>query len=708
MNIYIYIMNKAYIFLPVAAIALCSHRVMALTEQPDSAASPSIELQEVVVVGERAWFEGDKAVFIPTKSEKNLANDPVSLVRNMHIPTVITDQGSIKSLSGESVSIFINGVPATGVDISTFWPKQALRVEYMENPSDPKYQGAKAVLNFVMEEYVYGGITKINAEQKIPGGGEYKASSKLVYKNMTYGMVLRGGYSRYHSGYSVGEDTYRNVWYDGVPYENITRQYDSHPWSREDDMSVSLSARYLTDKVRVTHNASFAWSRDPGSGSHASELWNPSLFNSVFSRSQSRSRSVSPQVAGDYAWQLTDKSMLSTGWNYSYARRNSDSRFQEGDLAPIYNSNYEDVNTAGINLSYVSQLGSQFFLGANASSDMTWFSTHYAGSTNMLQRQWRGNTSASVNFQWKPKWNLSVTLSPEVTASYWHVEGTDKETEVNPSVRVDARWVITRHLMLDATLAYFRRVPGASQSGNVLLRQSELEWLMGNSGLKSTTTWWPMLHCMWMPTQNIRIFPSCSYSRDDNEFITIYEAAPADMGGIIRTYANAEPSETYAWDLHMAGDFLDNKLSIWLQPNWRYTRTQGIYADHLSYFRMRGGISYTLKNCRFSVDYGGQQKYLQNGGMERVYMKDCWNFIFTYGTGDIYLQVWYHETFRKHSMTVHELQSDVFSSARRSFGLGRSVSISLTYTFGYGKKVDRDINVKGPSTVQTGVLGSGD
>lgn len=306
-----------------------------------------------------------------------------------------------------------------------------------------------------------------------------------------------------------------------------------------------------------------------------------------------------------------------------------------------------------------------------------------------------------------PTNSLSFTLRPGITASYWHVEGTDKETEINPSANVSANWTLSRKFMIMANLAYFRHTPSASQSGNVLLRQNELEWLRGNSGLKSTTVWWPMIDFVWMPTQNIRVFPSVSYIRHNNEFITTYEAAPADMGGIIRTYANASPTESYSWDLHVAGDFLDNKqLSVWLQPNWHYTRTKGVYADHMSYLRMRGGISYTLKNCRFDVVYGGKEKVFNNGGMERIYTPDDWNFGFTYGTGDIYLRVGYTETFRKHSVSVHKLQSDVFGSVRHSFSPGRSVNITLTYTFGYGKKIDRNINIQGPTTVQSGVLGS--
>lgn len=44
------------------------------------------DLQNLEVVGRRGWFEPGKAVFIPSKKEKNRANSPETLVESMNIP----------------------------------------------------------------------------------------------------------------------------------------------------------------------------------------------------------------------------------------------------------------------------------------------------------------------------------------------------------------------------------------------------------------------------------------------------------------------------------------------------------------------------------------------------------------------------------------------------------------------------------------------
>lgn len=42
----------------------------------------------------------------------------------------------------------------------------------------------------------------------------------------------------------------------------------------------------------------------------------------------------------------------------------------------------------------------------------------------------------------------------------------------------------------------------------------------------------------------------------------------------------------------------------------------------------------------------------------------------------------------------------------QSYNRGRSFNISVNYTFGYGKKVDRNIEISGPSEGKSGALGS--
>lgn len=125
---------------------------------------PAQELKEVEVMGERAWISEDGTFnFIPTKKEKRLSNSPASLIGAMNLPLLRESDGAITLITGESVEIFINGEKAEEMDLSTFWPMDVKTVQYMENPKDSKYAGAKHAVNFITRRYKAGGVARANA-----------------------------------------------------------------------------------------------------------------------------------------------------------------------------------------------------------------------------------------------------------------------------------------------------------------------------------------------------------------------------------------------------------------------------------------------------------------------------------------------------------------------------------------------------------------
>ena len=686
-----------------AFAALCAPLALGAQEANDSVKSTM--LQEVVVVGENAWIEGDKAVFIPTKSEKNLSTDPASLVQSMHIPTVYVEQGTIKSLSGNSVSIFINGRPAEGIDISTFWPKQALRVEYIENSPDPQWLGAKHVINFVMVEYEYGGVTKLSGRQNIPNAGNYEVASKLEYKKMLYGLTASGGYSRDHSYNSSGSSIYKDIYYNGDFYNSISDEYSSSSWSRRDNASVAFSARYAGKIAHINHTAGLLWNRDPGSGSNTSNLWTPSLFDSNKSTSATTSHMISPQLSGDYGIQITpNKIGMRISWKYGYSHNDNSSVSQTANLTPILNSNSEDVHDGSLSIYYAHSVSSRFSFSATAQSAMQWFDTRYAGSVNQKYRMHRGNSSIETQLYYMPCDKITMSFTPGMRIDYNSVQDSDTETTVSPKASLNLYWSINKKMNLSASLAYFNISPQSNMLTDLLVRSGELSWVRGSQWLKNRETWWPDIHFTWLPSRIFRVSLSLAYHRDNNEIITINTAAPSDMGGIIRTYANGEPQDTYWGDLFFNMSLLDNKLNINLQPTWRYFKCRGIYGDNQSWFRMRGTADYTYRNCRFAIFYGGEEKGLDNAGMYRYWHSDDWNFSFTYGTGDIYLDVTVRDIFHTHRKSTSESRTPVYDELYRGFNTGRSLSLRLTYTFGYGKKVDRNINVTNPHALDSSVI----
>ena len=89
-------------------------------------------------------------------------------------------------------------------------PIDVKRVEYLDFPTDSRFQRARHVVNFITHSYSYGGYTKFSAKERFMArSGETSVYSKFAYKEMEYDFVLSGEYDcNYHIG-SVTDETYR-------------------------------------------------------------------------------------------------------------------------------------------------------------------------------------------------------------------------------------------------------------------------------------------------------------------------------------------------------------------------------------------------------------------------------------------------------------------------------------------------------------------
>lgn len=673
--------------------------------EPADSISNSHELEEVVVVGERSWIEGNKAIFIPTKQEKNLATDPATLVERMGIPTVVVNGGVIKNMRGETVPVFINGEPADGIDISTFWAKHTYRVEYIDHPTDPKFRGVSSAINIIMTEYEFGGVTKINATQEIPGGGNYDVASKLVYKKMTYGLLAGGGYARNHSQTTEGEDNYNGIYYDNKFYDNIKREYNGHNWNRSDNLNLALNARYRTEGTRFVATLSLKRVSNPGSGSENADAWTPSLFDATSSRTDNSSRSLSPTFSGEFVRTFSQKVSTTFNWNYSYAHNNTSSKYQSGGLSPVLNGTREDVHSFALNNSTSYLIKPNFAVWLQASTSFDKFSTQYTGSADTRQNQWRGFTTVDLPIKYFFADKLFIDFSPGLQIDYWHVDGSDTYTDVRPKASLSLNWAMHRRSSLMAHVAYFNQQPAASMSGDVTIRQDELNWLSGNTSLRNSETWTTGLNYMWMPLRNFNLMSILSYSRNDKEFITVYEPADAPTGGVIKRYANGAAVNSYSIDLIMTLRLLNNKLMLQAQPVFSYHHVGGPYADELPWFRMRASASYDIGNFSINCVYSSPQKSLLNGGMLTNWWQDYFSAGVTYGNGDIYVNLSVDNIFHAKNKSWTRTDAGVYNSMLTTYDVGRNVNLRFSYTFGYGKKVERNIDITPAGEIKSGALG---
>ena len=180
------------------------------TTEPDTITVK--ELEEITVVTDAQRTSTTNTVYIPTANQKLTASDGVSLLSRMNIPQLSVNPiaETVKTADNQGVSLFINFHPATDGDVSGLNPNDVKRVEYLDFPTDPRFQRAQHVVNFITHSYAYGGYTKLSGRENFMiSRGEALVYSKFAYRKMEYDLMVSGDYDyNSHIG-SVSDETYR-------------------------------------------------------------------------------------------------------------------------------------------------------------------------------------------------------------------------------------------------------------------------------------------------------------------------------------------------------------------------------------------------------------------------------------------------------------------------------------------------------------------
>jgi len=661
------------------------------------------QLEDLVVTGDRCWIEDNVVNYIPTKKEKRLSNSPASMIKSMHLPILRERDGSIVNAYGEGVEIFINGERATEIDIAAFWPKDVKRVQYVENSRDPRFEGARYAVNFITTRYKLGGVSKIDLFQKIPTNGFYTLSSKLAYKKMSYGVLASYSYYRDNRSETTAETEYDDIYYSGDFHDRILRTEQERRTERENNLSLAFNAKYTGSKFYATHTFSLALNRKPYNGSTGSNSWSDNLFDSSSSFDTNKSKTVSPQVSGKYIYVFSDKWYLTGQWSYAHSNNKAHSWSQIGDTDIVYNESVENVDAGGFSLVPTFLCSKKVSLQLKLSSTLNWFHTRYGGSVQTNTDMSTQDMSVSAKIYWMASEKMYMSLEPGVIGAFKQIGDIDRNSLI-PFIYASLSYNPSRKFQIGGRLNFYTQAPSASESNPVLVKASELMWVLGNPHLRNMESWEAYISSTHIPSGLLSINYGFGYNRTTNDVINTYIPADRGTGGLIRQKTNAKPSDNLRASISAQLSLLDNSLSIGISPGWYYTHFREGTFRNLNCVTVSADADYTLKNCRFSIRYDGPFKGIDCNGMEKSWSQDSWNASIVYGLDSFYVEGRIENIFNRRHRSWSEFSSPNYSVRNDNLEIGRRVSINLTYTFGYGKRINRDFDIDGPSSVETSVV----
>lgn len=686
-------------------LSLLATAATAVAAEPtDSVATDSIatiekaiskKLDEVTVEGKTHWHNVKGSTYLPTKKQKNAASDANDLLARMAIPEINATFGSssVTTKSGQPVSLFINYLPADQTELKGMRVKDCLRVEYLESPTDPRFQGATYVINFIMQEYEYGGYTKLHTAQMFPSMYQNTESlfSRFVYRKMTFDVSVENYNAiNNHSGsslYSVMKLTDDN----GEEFLLHRDEIFDKSHMRSDYIPVSFRATYNTEKIQFRNILSYTYGNYHSMEKSGKLVYSPSLGEDYTFSSNNPSHDNTLNYNGYLFAKLPRGFALTFTPTFVYTHTNSTSKYFRSESAILDRKAREDAYNIRGGLYLQKNFGTKHIASLGVSGGGNINRLKYVGTDNFNDKYSNAFASGDLGYKFlTQKYNLNFNggVAWEGSSINGH-----QNNEYYPYAHLNSRWSINNNSNLSLMLRYATNTPGITSMASDVLTVNEFIYQTGNPDLKRSRHF----------TANLSYFHSFSdniYLSANGLFYELFdrqaeEYLPYNGGSqLIRRLTNSGNYINGAVSASLYVFLLKRSLILSFRPTLNYYKTTGIGATHLT------NPSFFVQAQYYFGDFGvvgtvmsPQKRFASNNG--EIYTP-IWfySLILTWGHSDWNIRLCATNFCNKSYRTgTAKMESPYYSYTKESYN-GYSArptfSVEVTYTFGYGKKVSRD------------------
>lgn len=685
---------------------LCGFSLSADNIEPDTI--PTQELDEISVEGTNQEVSASASTYYPGVKQKNAANSAITLLGLMAIPQLDVDPGtsSVKTLAGQSVTIFIDFNESTPQELAGIKTQDVKRVEVYNFPTDPRFKGAHHVVNLIMQKYAYGGYTKTGGEKQI-GVNKTDASiySKLSYKSMIYDLYVDESYlTDRHQGIDQTEIFRFPNLFDAGP-QTIERYTSSEAAKyRTNDNNVAMRALYSAPRIKLSNRISLNLNHTPDNDTYNVIKYEPGIINAETSIQQLSSDNLTLGYYGDYLFTISPRLTLQTGLTYMWGENKSNSVYASGTDFLINNDAKETSHDVHVNprLSFRLNDHNNFMLYGSG----VWRrnNINYFGNSPSFQKYNVQAYFAGLHY------DLILTKIQAGGEIGWaweknKISGFDSSDNF-PQINVYANYMAAPKHLLALSWNYGKDVPDASQKSPNMLQQNELMWFTGTPDLKDYKYMNTNLTYTWLPNNRWQFAANVGLFNFDDRCVAIYLPI-APEGTMLRKYVNGGNYHTWMFNINATGKFFGNSLVISFMPQYWLYRTSGEYSHSINNLNGRIQATYYLKNFFLTGSYSLKRKFPATQAEYIEEVPEQYQVRFGWGNGNWNLSVTAYN-FLRHSWvgSVQKLRSDYYDFNRIRYSAASHIRISFaaTYTFGYGKKIDRYDEVKKGEAAGSAIL----
>lgn len=666
----------------------------------------AVSLGAVTVEANNAHLYSDKSVYVPTSTQKNASQTGNDLLAHMAIPQLdVISDGNVKTNTGKAIAVFIDYIPASETDLKTMRTTDVKRVEYYELPSDPRLQGNQYAINFIMQQYEYGGYVKgFGHANLISYSEQLLGSVRFQHKKMTYD-IMGYGFNMNNSHYgSTLRETFR------LPQENedykIFDRTSKTTSSKTENQQyfAAFRALYKSDRIQASTEIDGSLNTTPHSDRNGTVSYTPNLLPETTYNSMSDKDSRFISYNGYYFFILPNSNSLTFSPHYVFTHSENNSTYIENGFSPIHNTASDNTSIITGNIKFNHNFGNYGNLLADVNGSHEYNRTRYSGTASSLDRIKSSRMGIGLSY------NLSLGNFYGLLGFGYNWDRLEFSSNVyslsRPSIDLSLQYAIRKQHSFTADFHYGTKQPLPSfRSANVITSSPFMKYT-GNPQLIPLKSYDFSMNYTWIPSNNFNLSAFISGWIVGNRYVFNYEATSE---GILRSII--QPSGGYAqgrYGIKGTARFLDRKLMLTAMLAQTLNHNGKPYNINHSNIFGYAQARYYLGNWNFALTYisaaespDGSVNGIWNRNKSDWYIALGWsNSRWNVNANIINFSRWnWRSSYQEMNSLYYDTHEQIYNGSSHAL-----IQVSATYTFGFGKEVKHDNEPSVKSSASSGIL----
>lgn len=668
----------------------------------------SISLTSLTVHEKSATAQSDRTVYMPGVRQKSAAQNLVDLLRFMAIPQINVNiiNNSVTDNAGQAVSLYINGLPASQQDVDGIPTNDVRRVEYLEAPVDPRFQGDTRVLNFIVQEYAYGGYTKASLSENFLAGLTSNASvfSKFNYGKMSYDLyVASNNTESKHIGNSTTED-YLIKGNDGKDNHIIREELIENSNYKRNQYPITFRATYNTEKTQIRNTVGFTHDDIPVYN------LNGNISITDVDKSVSRYKRSNPtrkntlSYSGLFNFSLPNNYSIDFTPTFNFTHTNDRLSYNTANNQSITRDANENAYFYRLKANGRKQLGKRHSILAGLDGGESRNALKYSGSNHYSDAFSNVFASGKIGYNYKGS-KFSMNTDCGVSWEYSDINGKTLNT-VYPFTHIMLQYSPNQKNHFSGYFQVASDSPTISDKASDILQDNEFLYITGNPTSKNARLATANIVYTWLANNIFKMSAFGVFYGAFDRLITVYSPYK-DGSAIIRNYINDGNYGGGAFGLSFNFTLFNGKLQLRARPIQNFYKSTGSYNRSYNPFLFTTEATLYLGKLYFMANYTSPEKELQEK-TNAIYSKRSLYFI---GAGwshkNLKIRLTANNLFRtgwnaaKSKMTSTYYTSDITEYDTK---FHQYVNISVNYTINYGKKVQQGNEVGEQSGASSAII----